>query len=152
MNFIYIFLAHRIALPSLHKPMQTNATVCLVNLYANEKLEKRFLYRTEKLRYDSHILLLFLMEARGTKKSYQNSFLSDLLFMQENIQLNHKNNRRIYSVLQQILVSKNNYEIHYGWLKMTVATKTLFLFYYSDTIWCMINFPSNFSLVFWHLL
>jgi hypothetical protein len=42
LNFIDIFLAYRIALPSLHKPMQTNATVCLVNLYANEKLEKRF--------------------------------------------------------------------------------------------------------------
>ena len=45
---------------------------------------------------------------------------------------------------QQILVSKNNYEIIHGWLNMTVATKTLFSFYQSYTIWCMYDF----SLVF----
>ena len=83
------------------------------------------------------------MEARGTKKCYQNSFLSDLLFMQENIQVNLKKNYKIDIVWQHILVSKNNYEIIYGWLKMTVATNTLvFLtFVGSVMVFCYQNCP-----------
>ena len=70
------------------------------------------------------------MEARGTKKVtkiafYQICFLCN----EENVQLNLKNNYKIYIVWQQILVSKNDHEIIYGRLKITVATKTLFSFY-----------------------
>ena len=83
------------------------------------------------------------MEARGTKKCYQNSFLSDLLFMQENIQVNLKKNYKIDIVWQHILVSKNNYEIIYGWLKMTVATNTLvfLVFVGTEKIYLLINWP-----------
>ena len=77
----------------------------------------------------------FLMEARGTKKSYQNSFLSDLLFMQENVQLNLKKQ------LQNL---------------QCIATNFSFQKWLWDSLWLIKDDCSNKNIVFillqWHHL